>query len=91
LAARHGVADRLDLRAPLRPEDIPEALGALRPAFGLALIQPVCLSYRLSLPNKLYEYALDGVERRLNPAREAAVVPSVVGMMLAVVAGFVRS
>jgi len=32
-----------------------------------------------------------GVERRLNPAREAAVVPSVVGMMLAVVAGFVRS
>jgi len=27
----------------------------------------------------------------LNPAREAAVVPSVVGMMLAVVAGFVRS
>jgi glycosyltransferase involved in cell wall biosynthesis len=61
LAARHGVADRLELRAPLRPEDIPEALAALRPAFGLALIQPVCLSYRLSLPNKLYEYALGGV------------------------------
>jgi glycosyltransferase involved in cell wall biosynthesis len=62
LAARHGVADRLDLRAPLRPEDILDALAALRPApFGLALIQPSCLSYRLSLPNKLYEYALGGV------------------------------
>jgi glycosyltransferase involved in cell wall biosynthesis len=61
LAVRHGVAERLDLRAPLRPEDIPEALAALRPAFGLALIQPACLSYELSLPNKLYEYALGGV------------------------------
>ncbi len=61
LAHRHGVADRLELRGPLRPEDIPEALAALRPAFGLALIQPACLSYRLSLPNKLYEYALGGV------------------------------
>jgi hypothetical protein len=32
-----------------------------------------------------------GVERRLNPARVAAVVPFIAGMMLAVVAGFARS
>jgi glycosyltransferase involved in cell wall biosynthesis len=28
---------------------------------GLALIQPVCLSYELSLPNKLFEYAAAGL------------------------------
>jgi glycosyltransferase involved in cell wall biosynthesis len=27
----------------------------------LALIQPVCLSYRMSLPNKLFEYVVAGI------------------------------
>jgi hypothetical protein len=36
-------------------------------------------------------YADAPVERRLNPARETVVVPFVVGMMFAGLAGFARS
>ena len=36
-----------------------EALGGA--AAGLALIQPACLSYSLSLPNKLFEYVAAGL------------------------------
>ena len=28
---------------------------------GLALIQPICLSYRMSLPNKVFEYVAAGL------------------------------
>jgi glycosyltransferase involved in cell wall biosynthesis len=54
-----GVADRLEL-CPAVP---PGSVGAtLREATaGLCLIQPVCRSYELTLPNKLFEYAAAGV------------------------------
>lgn len=61
LALRYGVADRVKFRPAVPPEGVVDALVALRPAFGLSLIRPDCLSYRLSLPNKLNEYALAGV------------------------------
>jgi glycosyltransferase involved in cell wall biosynthesis len=58
-AAAVGVADRVELRAPVAPEEVQSVLmGA---AAGLCLIQPVCHSYELCLPNKLFEYAAAGV------------------------------
>ena len=54
-----GVADRLEILPPVRPVDVPAALAGAR--MGLALIQPSVLSYRLSLPNKLFEYVAAGV------------------------------
>jgi glycosyltransferase involved in cell wall biosynthesis len=54
-----GVADRLELREAVAPGDVvAELRGAVA---GLCLIQPVCLSYRLTLPNKLFEYAAAAV------------------------------
>jgi glycosyltransferase involved in cell wall biosynthesis len=59
LAVELGVEDRLEVLDPVPPG---EALAVIGEAHvGLALIQPVCLSYRLTLPNKLFEYALTGV------------------------------
>jgi glycosyltransferase involved in cell wall biosynthesis len=59
LARREGVADRVELAAAVPPERL---LNAIRGAsVGLALIQPVCLSYRMSLPNKLFEYVAAGI------------------------------
>ncbi|HEY6654292.1 MAG TPA: glycosyltransferase family 4 protein [Solirubrobacterales bacterium] len=59
LARREGVADRVELAAAVPPERL---LDAIRDAsVGLVLIQPVCLSYRMSLPNKLFEYVAAGV------------------------------
>lgn len=59
LALGLGVADRVELLDPVTPA---RALDAMREAdVGLALIQPVCLSYRLTLPNKLFEYVLAGL------------------------------
>ena len=58
-ATRLGVEDRLELLDPVPPE---RALEVLQDAdVGLALIQPACLSYRLTLPNKLFEYTLAGL------------------------------
>jgi glycosyltransferase involved in cell wall biosynthesis len=54
-----GVADRLELRAPVPPTEVGSALAGA--AVGLCLIQPICRSYELSLPNKLFEYAAAGV------------------------------
>jgi len=59
LAERHGVADRLELRDPVAPTAVVDALRGA--TLGLALIQPVCLSYQLTLPNKLFEYAAAGL------------------------------
>jgi glycosyltransferase involved in cell wall biosynthesis len=58
-ATAAGVADRLEL-CPAVP---PGSVGAvLREATaGLCLIQPVCRSYQLTLPNKLFEYAAAGI------------------------------
>lgn len=53
-ADRSGVSDRLEITPPVEPAGL---IAALRPAtIGLALIQPTCLSYRLTLPNKVFEY-----------------------------------
>ena len=43
----------------MAPEEVVSALAGA--AMGLCLIQPICRSYELTLPNKLYEYAAAGV------------------------------
>ncbi|MBM4394005.1 MAG: glycosyltransferase, partial [Deltaproteobacteria bacterium] len=54
-----GVAERVEFAAPVAPGAVlAEIAGA---AAGLALIQPVCRSYELSLPNKLFEYLAAGL------------------------------
>ena len=58
-AASMGVADRVVLRAPVAPGEVNRALAGA--AAGLCLIQPICRSYELCLPNKLFEYAAAGV------------------------------
>jgi glycosyltransferase involved in cell wall biosynthesis len=51
--------ERVEFADPVPPEHL---IGAVAGAdAGLALIQPACLSYRLTLPNKLFEYALAGL------------------------------
>ncbi len=58
-AARLGVADRLELCDPVLPAEL---VGELAGAdVGLCLIQPVCRSYALALPNKLFEYVAAGL------------------------------
>jgi glycosyltransferase involved in cell wall biosynthesis len=59
LARREGVADRVEFAGAVPPEKLLETISAA--SVGLALIQPVCLSYRMSLPNKLFEYVAAGV------------------------------
>ncbi len=54
-----GVADRLELCPPVAPGSVGTTLREA--AAGLCLIQPVCRSYELTLPNKLFEYAAAGV------------------------------
>jgi glycosyltransferase involved in cell wall biosynthesis len=58
-AARLGVADQVDLPGPVAPDDVQAALAGA--TFGLCLIQPICRSYELSLPNKLFEYVAAGL------------------------------
>jgi glycosyltransferase involved in cell wall biosynthesis len=58
-AEQRGVADRVALRGPVPPESLVEVLS--HADIGLCLIQPVCLSYELTLPNKLFEYAAAGL------------------------------
>lgn len=53
------VEDRVELRPPVAPGEVQSVLSGA--AAGLCLIQPVCRSYELSLPNKLFEYAAAGV------------------------------
>jgi glycosyltransferase involved in cell wall biosynthesis len=59
LAIAHGVRERLEFAAPVPPERLIDSIR--RADLGLALIQPTCLSYRLSLPNKLFEYVAAGL------------------------------
>jgi len=59
LAVELGVADRLELLDPVAPEEAPSVLADAD--VGLALIEPACLSYEMTLPNKLYEYAAAGL------------------------------
>jgi glycosyltransferase involved in cell wall biosynthesis len=58
-ASAAGVAERLELTAPVPPSAVTGALAGA--TAGLCLIQPVCRSYELTLPNKLFEYAAAGV------------------------------
>jgi glycosyltransferase involved in cell wall biosynthesis len=59
LAADRGVADRVEFAGAVPPGGVIDSLrGATA---GLALIQPACLSYELSLPNKIFEYLLAGL------------------------------
>jgi glycosyltransferase involved in cell wall biosynthesis len=58
-AERVGVADRVELAPAVSPRDVvAEIAGATA---GLALIEPVCRSYELSLPNKVFEYLAAGL------------------------------
>ncbi len=54
-----GVLERVDLRSPVPPAEVPAALAGA--SAGLCLIQPICRSYELCLPNKLFEYTAAGV------------------------------
>ncbi len=58
-AAAVGVSDRLELTGEVPAADVPAAAAGA--AFGVCLIEPVCRSYELTLPNKLFEYAAAGV------------------------------
>jgi glycosyltransferase involved in cell wall biosynthesis len=58
-AAAAGVADRLELAPAVPPASVPAVLACA--TAGLCLIQPVCRSYELTLPNKLFEYAAAGM------------------------------
>jgi glycosyltransferase involved in cell wall biosynthesis len=59
LAAELGVTDRLELVAPVGPDEVLRSVcGA---AFGVALFQPTCLSHRLVAPNKVFEYLTAGL------------------------------
>jgi glycosyltransferase involved in cell wall biosynthesis len=59
LAAASGVADRVEYRAPVPSDAVIETIAGAD--LGLSLIQPICLSYELSLPNKFFEYAAAGL------------------------------
>jgi glycosyltransferase involved in cell wall biosynthesis len=58
-ARASGVLDRVELRHPVAPAEVGGVLAEA--SAGLCLIQPICRSYELSLPNKLFEYAAAGV------------------------------
>lgn len=74
LAEELSVADRVEILPPVPPGELVTALG--KGDLGLALIQPSCLSYRLTLPNKLFEYVAAGLP--------------ILASDLPVMAGFVR-
>jgi glycosyltransferase involved in cell wall biosynthesis len=59
LARREGVSDRVEFAGAVAPDELIETISAA--SVGLALIQPVCLSYRMSLPNKVFEYVAAGL------------------------------
>ena len=59
LAAELGVADRVEYRPPVESTGVVEAVSGAE--MGLCLIQPICLSNELSLPNKLFEYTAAGL------------------------------
>jgi glycosyltransferase involved in cell wall biosynthesis len=59
LARTEGVVDRVEFTGAVSPEQVLTEIGGA--SVGLALIQPVCLSYRMSLPNKLFEYVAAGL------------------------------
>ena len=71
---RASVRGRVEFSPPVAPTEVVDALAGAD--VGLALFQPVCLSHRLVLPNKLFEYVRAGLP--------------VVGSDLPMIARFVR-
>jgi glycosyltransferase involved in cell wall biosynthesis len=59
LASAAGVADRVVFDGAVPPDRVVAAAAGA--SLGLALIEPICRSYELTLPNKLFEYARAGV------------------------------
>lgn len=59
LARAAGVEERVAFEGAVEPDQVVDAVRGAD--VGLALIQPVCLSYELTLPNKLFEYLRAGV------------------------------
>jgi glycosyltransferase involved in cell wall biosynthesis len=59
LADSEGVSDRVEFAGAVSPDELVETISEA--SVGLALIQPVCLSYRMSLPNKVFEYVAAGL------------------------------
>ena len=53
LAAELGVADRVHLVGPVPGPEVPAALADAD--VSVVYVRPICLSYRYSLPNKLFE------------------------------------
>ena len=49
----------MEFAGAVRPNQLLETIS--QASVGLALIQPICLSYRMSLPNKLFEYVAAGI------------------------------
>jgi glycosyltransferase involved in cell wall biosynthesis len=59
MARDAGVEDRLEIREAVPLSEALESIAECE--MGLMLIQPVCRSYELTLPNKLFEYAAAGL------------------------------
>jgi glycosyltransferase involved in cell wall biosynthesis len=53
-AEQAGVSDRLELAPAVAPDAVVDAIADAD--LGLMLIEPICRSYELTLPNKLFEY-----------------------------------
>lgn len=58
-AARRGIGDRVHLLPPVPPEEVIAVAAAAD--LGVSPIVPSCLNYRLSLPNKLFQYMAAGL------------------------------
>jgi glycosyltransferase involved in cell wall biosynthesis len=54
-----GVGDRVELRPAVAPSTVIDAIADAD--IGLMLIEPICPSYELTLPNKLFEYVAAGL------------------------------
>jgi glycosyltransferase involved in cell wall biosynthesis len=58
-ARANGALDRVEFPGEVPPEAV--VATAARAGFGLCLIEPICRSYELTLPNKLFEYTEAGL------------------------------
>ncbi len=54
-----GIADRFEVADPVPSDRVIDALAGA--TLGLSLFQPICLSYELTMPNKLLEYVAAGL------------------------------
>jgi glycosyltransferase involved in cell wall biosynthesis len=54
-----GAGARVEILPPVRAGEVVAALAGA--SVGLNLIEPICLSYELTLPNKLFEYIAAGL------------------------------